>query len=84
MDDHTVARCECHRCIFENKLGEDFDGMFVSLSHMKMITCPTCGNKRCPHASDHRLACTESNEPGQPGSVYGPAEAMTWDQREGE
>jgi hypothetical protein len=32
--------------------------------------CPTCGNKRCPHASDHDLACSGSNEPGQPGSIY--------------
>lgn len=35
-----------------------------------MLVCPTCGNKRCPKASDHELACTNSNEPGQPGSVY--------------
>lgn len=32
--------------------------------------CEICGNKRCPHHSDHELACTNSNEPGQPGSVY--------------
>lgn len=36
----------------------------------QMIMCPDCGNKRCPKASDHNLACTNSNEPGQPGSVY--------------
>jgi len=36
----------------------------------RMILCPTCGNKRCPRASDHRLECTDSNEPGQTGSVY--------------
>lgn len=36
----------------------------------RMILCPTCGNKRCPKASDHELACTDSNEPGQPGSVF--------------
>jgi hypothetical protein len=35
-----------------------------------MITCPLCGNKRCPRASDHLLTCTGSNEPGQIGSVY--------------
>lgn len=35
-----------------------------------MRLCATCGNKRCPHASDHRLPCTGSNEPGQTGSVY--------------
>lgn len=37
---------------------------------IRMILCPTCGNKRCPHANDHRNACTGSNEPGQPGSAY--------------
>jgi hypothetical protein len=35
-----------------------------------MLLCQTCGNKRCPHASDHELACTGSNDPGQPGSIY--------------
>lgn len=35
------------------------------------IACPVCGNKRCPRATDHRLECTGSNKPGQPGSVYG-------------
>ncbi len=36
----------------------------------RMILCPTCGNKRCPKATDHRNECTVSNEPGQPGSRY--------------
>jgi hypothetical protein len=35
-----------------------------------MVVCTTCGNKRCPHATDHDYACTGSNAPGQPGSVY--------------
>jgi hypothetical protein len=50
---------DCHRCYKENNA-------LVN----KMILCPECGNKRCPRASDHRLDCTGSNEPGQPGSVY--------------
>lgn len=37
---------------------------------IRMFLCETCGNKRCPHATDHRLTCTGSNDPGQPGSVY--------------
>lgn len=45
-------------------------GTTVPLSTTKMILCPVCGNKRCPHASDHYLPCTGSNEPGQAGSVY--------------
>jgi hypothetical protein len=36
----------------------------------RYILCPDCGNKRCPKASDHDLQCTQSNEPGQKGSVY--------------
>lgn len=47
-----------------NALGEP-----TPTSHF--VVCSECGNKRCPHATDHRLACTRSNEPGQPGSVYG-------------
>lgn len=48
----------CHKCwpddIFQNR----------------MILCRVCGNKRCPHATSHNNACTRSNKPGQPGSVY--------------
>lgn len=39
-----------------------------------MVVCDLCGNKRCPHATDHRHECTRSNEPGQAGSVFGPNE----------
>lgn len=38
--------------------------------------CEKCGNKRCPHHTDHALACTNSNEPGQPGSSYHRIEAQ--------
>lgn len=63
-------KCECHRCIEEKKLGTQVGWMWLPLSSTKMILCQLCGCKRCPHASDHDLACTESNEPGQAGSVY--------------
>lgn len=62
--------CECHRCIREMELGTDTPFGWIPLSATKMILCPICGNKRCPHASDHELACTGSNDPGQPGSIY--------------
>lgn len=42
----------------------------VTISDMRFVVCPECGNKRCPHANDHRHACTGSNEPGQEGSAY--------------
>ena len=56
--------CWCHAC---NK-DRTFGGFPYAMT--TMILCPTCGNKRCPRANDHRHACTESNEPGQPGSAY--------------
>ncbi|WP_196208864.1 hypothetical protein [Citrobacter sp. Res13-Sevr-PEB04-36] len=42
----------------------------VTMSDMRFVVCPDCGNKRCPHANDHRNDCTGSNEPGQEGSAY--------------
>ena len=63
-----MQKCEqpCHKCI------ETYDITFAGLPYnaTHMILCEKCGNKRCPHASDHNLACTKSNEPGQPGSIY--------------
>jgi hypothetical protein len=41
------------------------------LPNLRFNVCPICGNKRCPHASDHNYECTNSNEVGQTGSVYG-------------
>ena len=63
-------RCGCHKC----NEGVAING--IPFASTRMILCPTCGNKRCPHASDHRLACTDSNEPGQAGSVYALAEPV--------
>ena len=50
----------CHRCV----------GPWEGIFDRRMIVCATCGNKRCPRATDHRLACSNSNEPGQEGSCY--------------
>lgn len=65
--------CQCLRCLRENGETTDMLGMQVSVADAFFIVCAICGNKRCPHANDHRHACTGSNEPGQPGSAYGPA-----------
>ena len=56
--------CWCFNCLKDMKE----DGWPIPLT--RMILCPTCGNKRCPRATDHTQACTNSNEPGQPGSRY--------------
>ncbi|MDO8233723.1 hypothetical protein Q5738_09070 [Citrobacter werkmanii] len=42
----------------------------VTFTDSRFVVCHECGNKRCPHANDHRNACTGSNEPGQEGSAY--------------
>lgn len=56
--------CWCFDCIKDMKE----DGWPLTLT--RMILCPLCGNKRCPHATNHNNPCTNSNEPGQPGSRY--------------
>jgi hypothetical protein len=55
----AAGLCGCWRCLHER-----------NEMRLRMIVCPTCGNKRCPKASDHDLTCTGSNGAGQPGSVY--------------
>lgn len=42
----------------------------ITLADARMVLCPVCGNKRCPHATHHANACTASNAPGQPGSSW--------------
>jgi len=60
-------QCNCLRCLRERD--ERIDGQ--SIETCQMIICPTCGCKRCPHATDHRNTCTGSNDVGQIGSLYG-------------
>ena len=54
----VIPECSCRTC------------RPVTISDMRFVVCPECGNKRCPHANDHRNACTGSNEPGREGSAY--------------
>ncbi|HAN4112039.1 TPA: hypothetical protein IFB41_001144 [Escherichia coli] len=54
----VIPECSCHAC------------RPVTFADSRFVVCPDCGNKRCPHANDHRHACTKSNEPGQEGSAY--------------
>ena len=57
-DSPVIPGCSCRTC------------RPVTMTDMRFVVCPDCGNKRCPHANDHRHACTGSNEPGQEGSAY--------------
>ena len=63
-----MSECGCYRCVEAS--GKTLHGIPVQYTYM--IVCEKCGNKRCPHGTDHRLDCTNSNEPGQPGSRYPP------------
>lgn len=74
----TDTSCRCRRCLTErgaiksiSSNGPDLTTTRVGKEFVGMICCEICGNKRCPHATDHRYSCTDSNEPGQPGSIYG-------------
>lgn len=62
-----MSECNCRACI--KMRGDMIHGLHRE--YCEMIVCAKCGNKRCPHATDHLNACTGSNEPGQKGSVYG-------------
>jgi len=70
MDDDCGACWEClkHKTV---KMRFNDDSYYdMPVVGTRMILCVTCGNKRCPHATDHRFTCTGSNEPGQTGSRY--------------
>ena len=54
----NVTKCDCREC------------KPPTLHESRMILCPTCGNKRCPKATNHIYECTNSNDPGQKGSIY--------------
>lgn len=69
MSDNEPDCGGCRACAIHH-VPEGID-VITAVSYMsRMFVCVTCGNKRCPHATDHRLACTGSNEPNQPGSDY--------------
>lgn len=72
--------CWCYECLCKipadgPMINSPPDTVQSLLSYTKadstFIVCPTCHNKRCPKATDHRLSCTNSNESNQLGSRYG-------------
>ena len=69
--DPKMATCQCRQCLRDRRDGMRVGKMFFPVEMSRMILCAECGNKRCPHATDHRHECTGSNEPGQAGSAYG-------------
>jgi len=62
------GQCTCHRC--ENARMQH-ETVTEKIMCRPFIVCETCGNKRCPKATDCDLDCSCSNDPGQTGSIYG-------------
>jgi Zn finger protein HypA/HybF involved in hydrogenase expression len=60
-------KCYCHTC-------RPIDPRDPESVYMRL--CPSCGNKRCPKATDHRLECSGSNDVGQVGSIYGVVDSL--------
>jgi hypothetical protein len=64
-------RCECWKCAEDRALSALAAGDYGQYAREICVfrVCEHCGNKRCPHVQDHRLACTHSNdiEPGMIG-----------------
>lgn len=69
LDLTADAECRCFACIGNERVSGGMTWLTYGMT--TMIVCPKCGNKRCPHGTDHRNECTASNEPNQPGSRYG-------------
>lgn len=73
-DTPATTLCGCTRCVDERAAalpdipsitrirGSGFPGW--------RYACEICGNKRCPHHTNHQFGCTGSNEPGQVGSAF--------------
>lgn len=69
MTDGKPQKDCCHAC--DTALYGPTAGTWHFMNgRQTMLVCATCGNKRCPKASNHVLECTGSNEPGQQGSIY--------------
>ena len=68
----TKHECQCAKC----------KPPALPFGRDRMILCPICGNKRCPHAEDHDLLCMGSNAPNQPKVLRHPRAPLTLSQSE--
>ncbi len=65
-DTEVKPVCGCRQCLRDRR-EEEPPGSGWPVELVRMIVCPICGDKRCPHASDHRYTCTGSTAPDPPG-----------------
>lgn len=66
-EEKVKDNCNCLQCLRDR---DERTPWGWPVETAMMIVCSICGNKRCPHATDHRNECTNSNEIGQVGSRY--------------
>lgn len=74
-DKPGTEKCWCFEC--DEALIQGDDPIARAMLRTRVNTCPACGYKRCPRATDHRFACTASDAHGQWGSRYGVTVAST-------
>ena len=67
-----VVGCWCARCDEVYNATPEAKAIHGPFGYQRYNLCPTCGNKRCPRSTAHWLACSGSNEAGQPGSELRP------------
>ena len=61
-----IKICHCRQCQVDREDKKDGIPMWMA----RMTVCDLCGNKRCPHASNHQNECSGSNARNQTGGVY--------------
>jgi len=63
LPDGNEADCPCTSCLVTNDGYLDRRITYLGEKVIWwMVICPICGNKRCPHAENHRNECTGTKE----------------------
>jgi hypothetical protein len=57
-----IMDCNCRQCRRDRN---EMSSSGFPIEMAMMIVCDICGNKRCPHAENHKYKCTNSNELNQ-------------------
>ena len=75
MTDKPTDLCGCMRCVEARVAALPKDAPLENRMLGTAVlgwryACEICGNKRCPHHTNHRFSCTGSNATGQPGSDF--------------
>jgi len=70
IGDHPQVIAEALRAELENEKCWCTTCRPTTMTDMRFVVCPDCGNKRCPKAHNHVNKCTGSNDVGQIGSSW--------------